>query len=120
MNTYASRKEDRMNRAAGDMEKVEADRSDRLMPGDYRPMKAKTIEQKDLRDGCVLYDAHKGAVYTLNSTASFILTYCDGDSTIEDIARQSELAFGLTPDEAMRDVISMLSFLQEEKLLGPR
>jgi len=102
------------------MEKIETDRRDELMPGVYRPMKAETIEQKDLRDGCVLYDAHKGAVYTLNSTASFILTYCNGDSTIEDIARQSELAFGLTPDEAMKDVISIISFLQEEELLGPR
>ena len=102
------------------MEKVEIDRCEGLMPGAYRPMKVETIEQKDLRDGCVLYDAHKGAVYTLNSTASFILTYCNGDSTIEDIARQSELAFGLTPEEAMRDVISTISFLQEEELLGPR
>ena len=110
-----------MNRTtAEDMEKVEIDRCEGLMPGAYRPMKAETIEQKDLRDGCVLYDAHKGAVYTLNSTASFILTYCNGDSTIEDIARQSELAFGLTPEEAMRDVISTISFLQEEELLGPR
>ena len=107
-----------MNRAG--MEKIETDQSDGLMPGDYRPMKAETLEQKDLRDGCVLYDAHKGTVYTLNSTASFILTYCNGDSTIEDIARQSELAFGLTPDEAMRDVISIISFLREEELLGPR
>jgi len=105
---------------AEDKEKVETDRRDGLMPGVYRPMKAKTIEQKDLRDGCVLYDAHKGDVYTLNSTASFILTYCNGDSTIEEIARQSALAFGLTPEEAMRDVISMISVLQEEELVGPR
>ena len=109
-----------MNRTpAGDTKKVESDRRDGLMPGDYRPMKAKNIEQKDLRDGCVLYDANKGAVYTLNSTASFILTYCNGDCTIEDIARQSALAFGLEPEDAMRDIISMISFLQEEELVTP-
>src|SRR5512135_3657140 len=110
-----------MSRAtAGDTEIVEAVRSDALMTGAYRPTKADTVEQKDLRDGCVLYDAQKGAVYTLNSTASFIFTYCNGDSTIEEIARQSALAFGLTPEEAMRDVISMISFLQKEELVGPR
>ena len=108
-----------MGRTTVDTEKVETDRCDGFMSGACRPVKAQTLEQKDLRDGCVLYDARKGAVYTLNNTASFILTYCNGDSTIEDIARQSELAFGLTPEEAMRDVISMISFLQQENLLGP-
>ena len=101
------------------MEKAEADRRHGLMHGAYRPIKAETIEQKDLRDGCVLYDAHKGAVYTLNSTASFILTYCNGKSTSEEIARQSALAFGLTPREAMRDVMSLITVLQEEELVGP-
>jgi len=105
--------------AAEETEKVATDRPDGLMPRAYRPMKAKTIEQKDLQDGCVLYDAHKGAVYTLNSTAAFILTYCNGDSTIEEIAQQSARAFGLAPEEAMRHVVSMISVLQEEKLVGP-
>jgi len=104
---------------AGDTEKIENAWRDGLMPGDYRPMKSVTIEQKDLRDGCVLYDTHKGAVYTLNSTASFVLTYCDGDSTVEEIARQSALAFGLKPEEAMRDIISIITFLQGEELVGP-
>ncbi len=106
-------------KTAGDMKKVGTDRKDGAMAGTYRPMKAETISQKDLRDGCVLYDAHKGAVYTLNPTASFILTYCNGDSTIEEIARQSALAFGIAHDEAMKDVISMISVLQEEELLVP-
>ena len=103
---------------AEDNDRVEIDRRDRLIPGVYCPMKAKTIEQKDLRDGCVLYDAHKRVAYTLNSTASFILTYCNGDSTIEEIAWQLALAFGLKPEEAMRDVISIISVLQEEEVVG--
>ena len=104
---------------AGDTKKAEAKRLDVLMSGDYRPMKSATLEQKDLKDGCVLYDAHKGAVYTLNSTASFVLTYCNGDSTIEEIARQSALAFGLKHEEARQDIISIISFLQEEQLVVP-
>jgi len=103
----------------GDTEKVEAKRLDVLMPGDYRPMKSATLEQKDLKDGCVLYDTHKGAVYTLNSTASFVLTYCDGGSTIEEIARQSALAFDLKYEVAMQDIVSIISFLQEEELVVP-
>ncbi len=100
-------------------EKVGADRRDRLMGGAYRPVKAETISQTDLRDGCVLYDAHGGTVCTLNRTASFILTYCDGGNTIDDIARQSALAFGLSPEEAKRDVISIISDLEQEELLEP-
>ncbi len=100
-------------------EKVGAVGSDRLMSDTYRPVKPETISQKDLKDGCVLYDARKCAVYTLNRTASFILTYCNGGSTIEEIARQLTLAFGLAPKEAMRDVVSIISDLQEEELLGP-
>lgn len=89
------------------------------MPVDYRPMKSAAIEQKDLRDGCVLYDAHKGVVYTLNRTASFVLTYCNGGSTVEEIARQSALAFGLKHEEAMEDIISLISFLKQEELVEP-
>ncbi len=106
-------------RTEGDTEKVETGRHVVSIPGTYRPKMTETVEQRDLRDGCVLYDAHKGAVYTLNSTASFILTYCNGDSTIEEIARHSSSAFGLNPDEAMKDVMSMISALHEEELVGP-
>ncbi len=100
-------------------DKVEKDGRDRLLPGTYRPMKAENISQKDLTDGCVLYDSQKGTVYTLNRTASFILTYCNGGSTVEEIAQQSALAFGLEPNEAMRDVRSMISVLKDQKLLMP-
>jgi len=103
----------------GDTEKVKTKRPEALMPGDYRPMKSAAIEQKDLKDGCVLYDARKGAVYTLNSTASFVFTYCNGGITIEEIARQAALAFGLKLEVAKRDISSIISFLQEQELVGP-
>ncbi len=105
--------------ASQNADKVKKDGRDRSLPGAYRPMKAENISQKDLTDGCVLYHAQKGAVYTLNRTASFILTYCNGGSTVEEIAQQSALAFGLEPDEAMRDVSSMISVLKDQELLIP-
>ncbi len=115
-----SKKGRRMKKTASqNADKVEKDGRDRLQPGAYRPVKAENISQKDLTDGCVLYDAKKGAVYTLNRTASFILTYCNGGSTVEEIARQSALAFGLTQDEAMRDVSSRISVLKDQELVMP-
>ncbi len=108
-----------MKKQLRETDKVENGGTTEFLTGAYRPIKAENISQKDLKDGCVLYDANKGAVYTLNRTASFILTYCNGGNTIEEIARQSSLAFGLTPDKAMTDVISMVSALRKEELLVP-
>ena len=102
---------------SGDTEKVEAAPHRGVIAGSYRPMKSAALSQKDLGDGCVLYDAQKGVVYTLNRTASFILTYCNGGNTIDEIARQMVMAFGLSPEEATKDVASMISDLQAEELL---
>ena len=95
------------------------DDAGRMLPVTYRPRKSTVLKQKDLRDGCVLHDQSKGTVYTLNSTASFILTFCTGDYSLEQIASETALAFGLQPENARRDVVSTVWTLQNEGLLEP-
>ena len=90
-----------------------------MLSATYRPRKRNVLKQKDLRDGCVLYDQSKGTVYTLNSTASFILTFCTGDYSLEQIALETALAFGLQPENALRDVISTVRTLHKEELFEP-
>lgn len=102
------------------------EQGDMLQPT-YRPRKGTTLLQKDLRDGCVLHDRTTGIVYTLNSSASFILTFCTGDYPLAQIAVETAAAFGLQPADALRDVISTVQVLRNEGLLdtgnfghGPR
>ena len=88
-----------------------------MLPVTCRPRKATALKQRDLRDGCVLHDRRKGTVCTLNSTASFILTFCTGDYSLEQIALETALAFGLQPENALQDVITTVWTLQKEELL---
>jgi hypothetical protein len=85
----------------------------------YRPRKGPSLLQRDLRDGCVLHDKRTGIVYTLNTSASFILTFCTGDYPLEQIAVETATAFGLRPEEALRDVVSIVQTLRNEGLLDP-
>lgn len=85
----------------------------------YHPRKGTSLQQRDLRDGCVLHDQGTGIVYTLNSSASFILTFCTGDYPLAQIAVETAKAFGLQPEDALRDVISTVRTLLDEGLLDP-
>ncbi|MBA4374010.1 MAG: hypothetical protein C0402_14260 [Thermodesulfovibrio sp.] len=83
----------------------------------YRPRKGTSLLQRDLMDGCVLHDRESGLVYTLNSSASFILTFCTGDYPLGQIAVETATAFGLQAEDALRDVISTVRTLLDEGLL---
>lgn len=85
----------------------------------YCPRKGSFLQQRDLRDGCVLHDQRTGLVCTLNSSASFILTFCSGDYPLSQIAVETATAFGLRPEDAMRDVIATVQTLRKEGLLDP-
>lgn len=88
-----------------------------MLQTSYRPRKGTSLQQRDLRDGCVLHDRGTGLVYTLNSSASFILSFCTGDYPLAQIAVETATAFGLQPEDAMRDVISTVRTLRNEGLL---
>lgn len=88
-----------------------------MLQATYRPRKGTSLQQRDLRDGCVLHDQRTGLVYTLNSSASFILTFCTGDYPLAQIAVETATAFGLQPEDALRDVISTVRTLRDEGLL---
>ncbi len=83
----------------------------------YRPRERGNLQRKDLHDGCVLYDREKGSVYALNITSSFYLTYCTGDYTLEQIARESALATGIDTEEALKDVVSTIALFHENGIL---
>ncbi|MGC2062143.1 MAG: PqqD family protein [Thermodesulfovibrionales bacterium] len=84
-----------------------------------RPRKVTSLLQRDLRDGCVLHNQETGIVYTLNSSASFILTFCTGDYSLAQIAVETATAFGLQAEDALRDVISTVRTLLNAGLLDP-
>lgn len=88
-----------------------------MLQAAYRPRKGTSLQQRDLQDGCMLHDRRTGTVYTLNGSASFILTFCTGDYPLEQIAVETATAFGLQPEDALRDVISIVRTLRNEGLL---
>ncbi len=89
-----------------------------MQPTD-RPRKGTSLLQRDLRDGSVLHDQRTGLVCTLNSSASFILTFCTGDYQLSQIADETATAFGLRPADALRDVISTVQALRNAGILEP-
>lgn len=91
-----------------------------VLSDDYRPVKCPALSQRDLTDGCVLHHPERETVYTLNSTASFVLTFCTGDYSLAQIAQETSRAFALDPEEAFRDIVSVVSALKSENLLAPR
>jgi hypothetical protein len=84
---------------------------------DYRPKGREDLLKRDLDDGCVLYDEKTSQVYTLNTTAALIWEYCDGNTTIEEIAEEIASAGNLNKDEAIKDVQKTIADFNEKALL---
>lgn len=49
--------------------------------------RTKKLLIQDLGEEVVVYDQERDAIYCLNSLAARVWYYCDGQNTIEDIAK---------------------------------
>lgn len=78
-----------------------------------RPAPNDNLEVTEVEDGLVIYHPDPERVHVLNQTAAFIFEFCTGDRTIEDIAEEMRVAFGLadTPQDAVMECVIELRAL---------
>lgn len=74
-----------------------------------------TFVWEPMPDGCILYCQTSGQILTINPTAELILTYCDGETTLQGI-------YQAVNEDAPMDEASFQSAVQkliEENVLIP-
>jgi hypothetical protein len=77
------------------------------------------IQQRDLNDGCVLYDQEREIAYTLNVTASLFWSYLDGNLSLEEIVAEVSSISKASEDAVLKDLCDAVAFFQENGLLAP-
>ena len=66
-------------------------------------------------DGCILYSQTSGQIITVNPTAELILTYCDGETTLQQVFQNVTEDAPLEPSAFQAAVDKLI----EEKVLLP-
>jgi len=86
-------------------------------PIDYCPKGREDLLKRDLEDGCVLYDEKTSQVYTLNTTAALIWEYCDGKTTIKEIADEIADVCSCSREDMIKDIQKTITDFDEKSLL---
>ena len=63
---------------------------------------------KELDDGCVLYEPANEKIHSLNSTAAYIWTMCNGNNTIEKIVESVNTDFKNSETDVSKQVIKIV------------
>jgi hypothetical protein len=75
------------------------------------------VIEHEVEDGVLLLDDESGRIHQLNETASFIWRQCKGVDSVAEIASSVARAYDVDGEVAARDVVGMLSKLQDLDLL---
>ena len=72
--------------------------------------KVSGLDQSDVNDGYIIYDAARDRVHFLNPTGAIVLELCDGAHTAADMAQFLAASFNLAepPAASVQDCISTL------------
>ncbi len=82
----------------------------------HNPERVEDLEINEMEDGFIIYDASTDKVHFLNHTATFVLEYCNGQHSVDEIAKIMQDAWQL--DETPRqEVGTLVQQLRKEKLL---
>jgi hypothetical protein len=74
-----------------------------------------TVQQ--VGDESLVLDLETEQIHQLNATAAWILSRCDGDTSVETIVRDFAESFSVDPDTATRDVGAALEQLTLIKVI---
>lgn len=89
------------------------------MTAPVRP-KARTDLALVVLDGeAVIYDESNEELHHLNQTATVVLSMCEGNTTIREMARELAEAFQMTMEEVEPQVRALIRQLRRAKLLEP-
>ncbi|MFW6139171.1 MAG: PqqD family protein [Spirochaetota bacterium] len=84
----------------------------------YCPRRKQGLVQKNLQDGCVIQDKDQEQLYTLNVTAALVWEYCDGNHSIEKIAREIGSVCSVKSGEVFDGVLHIIADFQQKDLLA--
>lgn len=84
----------------------------------YVNPKRKNVRTIQVEDELMLHDPDTQKVYTLNPTAAFVWTLCDGTHTIDKMVATAETQFSnSTPEDILHDVRQAVDWFNEYGLL---
>ena len=81
------------------------------------PKKRNDVNARSVDLEMVVLDRQNGSIHQLNQTASFVWEECDGESTLEEIAKRMTEAFEVDFSTAMSDVRKVIQQLNDIGLL---
>ena len=76
------------------------------------------LDQSEVNDGYIIYDAARDRVHFLNPTGAIVLELCDGTRTAADMAQFLATSFNL-PEPPAASVQECLAALLAEGLIAP-
>lgn len=88
------------------------------MRADDRPTKTDRYMVKDLADELLLYDAEGAKVHVLNATMREIYLRCDGQHSVDDLARSLVAEFDVDEATAKKDTIEVLQQLIDLEIVS--
>lgn len=84
----------------------------------FRPQRNEETNPRDLGDECLFYDTEQDRVHILNATAREIYLLCDGNRSIEDVARSFAESNRIDTDTALADTTETVGRLIELGILA--
>ena len=87
---------------------------------EFRPLAREDLLCRDLDDEAIVYDATTSKVHALNATARLIWNGCDGEHTLEDLAKALLDRFNVDQDTAKRDAQRTIEEFRALGLLANR
>lgn len=88
--------------------------------GAYNPQRSSRIVSYEIDGEAVLFDPKRNRVHTLNATAAIVWQLCDGSRTVEQLAEDVALIFGVDSSNVMEDLPTILADFQKAHLIRPR
>lgn len=85
--------------------------------GKFVPSVKEGIDIEQLDDGCILYNTQNDDVHSLNSTAAFIWSCCDGKHSVERIVTIIEENFKPKRETVLQDIIKIIKGFSKKGLL---
>lgn len=81
-----------------------------------KPRLNEAYDYEPMPDGSLLYDQESGRIVTINPVAELILSFCDGETTIDEVFDKVSEEYEI-PRDAYCDTVHQ--FLEEKVLVVP-
>lgn len=89
-----------------------------MTPPAWRPKQRERLTIVELDGEAVVYDEDVGELHHLNPPAAIVLSLCDGRRTVDQMADEVSSAFGVSVEDVLPQMRSVLERFAEAGLLA--